>query len=74
LEKDPGDMSTVSKFIGTNFLQQPILTYQKPLSPWRAVVLERREPIDLEQIEVPVFTDNEKPLIIEKAGDVFLDV
>jgi dethiobiotin synthase len=72
LETDPGDTATVSRLIGIKFLQQPALTYQKPLSPWRAVVLEGREPIDLEQIKVPVFTDNEKPLIIEGAGGVYV--
>jgi dethiobiotin synthetase len=31
-----------------------------------------KEPIDLQQIKVPVLTDNEKPLIIEGAGGVYV--
>lgn len=72
LETDFGDTATVSQLLRTHCSQQPALVYQKPLSPWRAVVLEGREPIELKQIEVPEFAENEKPIIIEGAGGVYV--
>lgn len=76
LESDPGDTRTVKNLIGENLITAPpAVEYQMPLSPWRACVLEKREPIDIEAITIPgKVQEGSRPLIIEGAGGVFVPI
>lgn len=75
LESDCGDTVSVYKLSGVQALCEPALMYQKPLSPWRAAVLEDRERIDISSISIPKkYKEDDKPLIVEGAGGVFVPI
>lgn len=76
LESDVGDTKTVSDLLGAQLVTAPpALEYQKPLSPWRATVLEDAEPIDIQEITVPqIIEEQSDALIIEGAGGVYVPI
>lgn len=74
LETDQGDTSTVLDLVGRDLnYSSPALQYQKPLSPWRACVLENKPIIDISKITIPDGLDK-STLIIEGAGGVFVPI